>query len=57
MARKKLQNGSKILSYRICKETFIFKQYFNIIGEQEYTKGAIRIFVYRRRTDNTMAKT
>jgi hypothetical protein len=30
--REKLQNCSKILSYRIFKETFIFKQYFNIIA-------------------------
>jgi phage pi2 protein 07 len=30
--REKLQNCSKILSYRIFKETFIFKQYYNIIA-------------------------
>ena len=32
---EKLQNCSKTLSYRIFKETFIFKQYFNIIGEKD----------------------
>jgi hypothetical protein len=63
--REKLQNCSKTLSYRIFKETFIFKQYFDILGEQDFlalckksfedTKGIIRISLYRRRTDNTMA--
>ena len=34
--REKLQNGSKTLSYRIFKETFIFKQYFDILGEKDF---------------------
>jgi hypothetical protein len=34
--REKLQNCSKTLSYRIFKETFIFKQYFDILGEKDF---------------------
>jgi hypothetical protein len=34
--REKLRNGSKTLSYRIFKETFIFKQYFDILGEKDF---------------------
>jgi hypothetical protein len=34
--REKLQNCSKTLSYRIFKETFIFKQYFYILGEKDF---------------------
>jgi hypothetical protein len=34
--REKLQNCSRIQSYRIFKETFIFKQYFDILGEKDF---------------------
>jgi hypothetical protein len=32
----KTENCSKTLSYRIFKETFIFKQYFDILGEKDF---------------------
>jgi hypothetical protein len=34
--RENLHNCSKTLSYRIFKETFIFKQYFDNLGEKDF---------------------